>query len=241
MLILNSKNTEYAYLKDTSNGRIYKGNQIVFERNKQSIILVADEVLSGSSYIGINYYDSKNRLRGFKVNITEEEVNKPITIKFEDGFSNLYNTFISDTHSGLKSIDINLDMSNITSMNRFIYSNNVKNITINNLTNTHKVTSLNKMFQCAEVDSIDLSSFTTENVEDISYMFYLCVNLEHLDVSNFNMSKVTKMDNMLQFASKLMYIKCKQSFKDWCLTNQDVIKLPDTMREGGTGVWEIID
>ena len=45
---------------------------------------------------------------------------------------------------------------------------------------------------------------------------------------------------MFDGCGSLNHIKCKQSFKDWCLTNQDRIKLPTTMREGGSGTWEIV-
>ena len=54
------------------------------------------------------------------------------------------------------------------------------------------------------------------------------------------MSKATKYTNMFQNCTKLSTIKCKQAFKDWCITNQDVIKLPTAMREGGSGTWEIV-
>ena len=54
------------------------------------------------------------------------------------------------------------------------------------------------------------------------------------------MSNATSFTDMFKFCNKLTHIKCKQSFKDWCITNQDTIKLPDAMREGGSGTWEII-
>ena len=48
------------------------------------------------------------------------------------------------------------------------------------------------------------------------------------------------MINMFYGCYKLSKIKCKQAFKDWCITNQDKIKLPASMREGGSGTWEIV-
>ena len=31
------------------------------------------------------------------------------------------------------------------------------------------------------------------------------------------------------------------SFKAWALENQDIIRLPAAMREGGTGTWELVN
>ena len=71
-------------------------------------------------------------------------------------------------------------------------------------------------------------------------MFSFCSYLGSLDLSNFDMSKATSYDSMFGYCDKLTHIKCKQAFKDWCITHQDEIELPTTMREGGSGTWEII-
>ena len=46
---------------------------------------------------------------------------------------------------------------------------------------------------------------------------------------------------MFKYCDKLNYIRCTQYFKDWCITNQDTINLPTSMREGGDGIWEIVE
>lgn len=71
-------------------------------------------------------------------------------------------------------------------------------------------------------------------------MFGFCSSLGSLDLSNFDMSNSTSFNSMFIFCNKLTHIKCKQAFKDWCITKQDTINLPDAMREGGSGTWEII-
>ena len=45
---------------------------------------------------------------------------------------------------------------------------------------------------------------------------------------------------MFNGCTNLNHIKCKQAFKDWCINNASSISLPDTMKEGGTGTWEIV-
>ena len=72
-------------------------------------------------------------------------------------------------------------------------------------------------------------------------MFYNCENLETLNLKNFDMSKAHSYKNMFGGCNKLKNIICKQSFKDWCITNQDKIKLPAAMRNGGTGTWTIVN
>ncbi|MBD5235310.1 MAG: hypothetical protein HDS61_02690, partial [Barnesiella sp.] len=62
-----------------------------------------------------------------------------------------------------------------------------------------------------------------------------------LDLSNFDTSSVTDMRYMFNGCSLLKNIRCTQAFKDWCINNQDIIDLPDQMREGGSGTWDIVD
>lgn len=55
------------------------------------------------------------------------------------------------------------------------------------------------------------------------------------------MSKASSYDSMFGECNKLKNIICKQAFKDWCITHQKEIGLPDAMREGGTGTWTIVN
>lgn len=89
--------------------------------------------------------------------------------------------------------------------------------------------------------SLDLSNLDTSKVTNMGYMFRSCISLTSLNLGNFDTSKVTKMDWVFYNCPSLIHIKCKQAFKDWCIANQDDIYLPNTMRNGGIGTWEIID
>lgn len=101
---------------------------------------------------------------------------------------------------------------------------------------------MDSMFcECTTLTSLDLSRFDTSQVTDMSWLFGYCFNLISLDLSNFDTSKVTTMNNMFSSSKKISYIKCKQAFKNWCITNQTSINLPTAMQDGGGGTWDIID
>ena len=107
--------------------------------------------------------------------------------------------------------------------------------------NTSSITNASYLFSyCSKLVSLDLSNWNTSNLTKASSLFRNCSSLVSLDLSNFDMSKVTSYNNMFYNCNKLTNIKCKQAFKDWCITNQDTIKLPTAMREGGSGTWEIV-
>lgn len=108
-----------------------------------------------------------------------------------------------------------------------------------NSSNTIYLTSMFAM--CFNLLSLDLSSFDTRNVLDMKYLFYNCSSLVGLNLSNFNTINVKCMNDMFCSCSSLKYIKCKRLFKEWCLKNKDIIKLPSSMCEGGDGIWDIID
>lgn len=91
------------------------------------------------------------------------------------------------------------------------------------------------------IQKLDLSSLDSNKVEKTSRMFACQYDLSELNMTNFNTSKLTEYDNMFINCFSLNKIICNQSFKDWCITNQDIIALPEAMREGGSGTWEIVN
>ena len=109
--------------------------------------------------------------------------------------------------------------------------------------NTSNCTNFGSMFDgCSSLGSLDLSSFNTSKSTFFANMFHSCSKLVSLDLSNFDMrkAKATSCGDMFSYCNKLTHIKCKQAFKDWCITHQDIISLPTQMREGGSGTWEIV-
>ena len=110
--------------------------------------------------------------------------------------------------------------------------------------NTSNCTNFGAMFDsCSSLGSLDLSKFNTSNCTFFNKMFSNCTSLVSLDLSNFDMRKATSATSyadMFNYCNNLTHIKCKQAFKDWCITKQDIISLPTQMREGGSGTWEIV-
>lgn len=144
--------------------------------------------------------------------------------------------------SQLTNLDLHkLDTSKVTNMsNMFLLCVALTSIDTNGF-DTSKVTNMYNMFSgCAALTSLDLSGFDTSSLTEVNSMFYGCPSLLSLDLSNFTMDNVRSKNNMFYGCPALNSIKCKQAFKDWCITNQDAIALPDAMREGGSGTWKIV-
>lgn len=144
--------------------------------------------------------------------------------------------------SSLVSLDLSsFNTNNCTSFYGMFYScSSLGSLDLSSI-DTSNCRDFTLMFRgCKSLGSLDLSSFDTSKCTIFSSMFELCSSLVSLDLSNFDMSKATSYDYMFNGCNKLTHIKCKQAFKDWCITNQDTIYLPTAMREGGSGTWEII-
>lgn len=145
--------------------------------------------------------------------------------------------------SSLESLDLsNFDTSKVTSMYSMFYEcYNLKTLDVSGF-DTSNVTTMKYMFyDCRKITSLDLSSFDTSKVTNMEGMFYDCSSLEYLDLSNFKASSATNMNYMFDGCSKLKHIKCKQAFKDKCFKEtNNYLELPDAMKEGGSGTWEII-
>lgn len=136
---------------------------------------------------------------------------------------------------------------------------------------TGDLTSLRGMFTgCLALEYVDLSGFDTSNVTDIYNMFCdchnvtsldlsawefnaglssssgafaRCYNLKSIDMSGFTADTLSNANPSQLFigSSEINHIRTTQGFKDFAIANQDLIKLPALMRDGGVGVWEIID
>lgn len=142
----------------------------------------------------------------------------------------------------LTSLDLSsFDTSDISKIN-FLFTKCSSLVSLNlSSFDTSNIINAAALFEnCSSLVSLDLSNFNTSNLVSANSLFEGCTSLETLDLSNFDMSKATSYNNIFKNCNKLTHIKCKQAFKDWCITNQDTIKLPTAMREGGTGTWEIV-
>ena len=118
---------------------------------------------------------------------------------------------------------------------------NIKTLNVKYIDTSHVVSLKEAFYDVKNLKELDLSIWDTSNIETTEGMFANCESLSSLDVSNFDMSKVgNNCGSMFSGCNKLKHIKCTQAFKDWCIKNELIISLPNAMREGGSGTWEIV-
>ena len=192
--------------------------------------------------------ESLNQLDNY-VALTEDNQTihyKPLPNIFYVTTNNTGTTIYKRTDSGSEQITLENGENTLTDWNYGFYFNyGIKQEQITSFDfskyDTYNVTNMDNMFyRCSGLTSLDVSKFNTSMVTDMYNMFSDCIGLTSLDLSNFDTSNVKAMNNMFYNCNKLTHIKCKQSFKDWCITNQDTIKLPTAMRDNGEGQWEIV-
>lgn len=172
-------------------------------------------------------------------------INEESKIRLNPGLNNIssfkygfyFNLFCNPENITL----INLrdyDTSDIIDMSIMFANCPIHHIKLNNFNTSNVIT----MFcGCSNLEKLDLSSFDTHNVTNISSMFLWCRSLTELDLSNFDVSNVDVAHGVFYGCWSLRKIKCKRSFKKWCIAHQSEINLPCSMREGGDGIWEIIE
>lgn len=167
-------------------------------------------------------------------------------------------------------IDVgDFDTSNLQSTkNMFTNTQWLEEIYNINTWYTGKLTNMYEMFSYSAVRKIDLSGWDTSNVTNLYGTFmYLtfcteikmngCVNnnvndafalfggsnmLERIEIDSFTpFMEGCNITSMFYGCDKLNYIKCTEAFRKWCWQHQDDISLPEKMREGGGGIWDIVD
>lgn len=225
MIYLGNKKIDELYMGGGKISEAYLGSQLVYSAKKNGFTVTS----SGTS---LSYYLNSKKQTATVVK------DKKTFIKIDDAITSMAEMFDSST---MYYLDLSkLETKDVKSMyNCFHYCTSLENLIIN--IDTSNVTNMYGTFsQCKKLKSLDLSSFDTSKVTTTAYMFYGSALLESLDLSNFDMTNVTATSDMFTLCTALTHIKCRQAFKDWCLANQDYILLPDAMRSGGSGTWEIV-
>lgn len=251
-----NKKVVAVYKGSTPINKIYKGSTLVFQKSGGG---GNTHLFEGTATGNFNL-----KINGNSIPITPDADGKwfyDTDEKITTLTSAIYNT------TAVTSVDLsNLDLTGITTIGMFnraynitsIKFNNTKSMKLVNVTSmfsscesltsidlssfdTSNLTSVGSLFSnCRSLVSLDLSNWNTSNLTSVVSLFSNCNSLVSLDLSNFDMSKIRNYSNMFYDCSSLSTIKCKQAFKDWCITHQDDIYLPTAMREGGSGTWEII-
>ena len=225
-----NKKVVAVYKGSTPINKIYKGVTLVFQKSGGG---GSTHLFEGTATGNFNL-----KINNQKIPITPDVDGKwfyDTDEKITSLNSAIYNT------TAVTSVDLsNLDLTDIPTIGMFNRAYNITSIKFNNA-KSMKLKDVNSMFSgCESLTSLDLSSFDISNLKSVGSLFSNCRSLVSLDLSNFDMSKIGSSSNMFNNCDKLTHIKCKQAFKDWCITNQDNIYLPTAMREGGSGTWEIV-
>lgn len=224
-----NKKVVAVYKGSTPINKIYKGGTLVFQKSGGGSTHLFEGTATGNFDLTIN---------GNSIPITPDASGKWF-YDTDEKIRDLKSAF--SYQFAVTSVDLsNLDLTGITTSSMFEESNNIKSIKFNNAKSMKLVEARNMFFNCTSLTSLDLSSFDTSDITIADSLFCGCISLETLDLSNFDMSKATNYADMFRDCDNLTHIKCKQAFKDWCITNQGMISLPTAMREGGSGTWEIV-
>ena len=225
-----NKKVVAVYKGSTPINKIYKGSTLVFQKSGGGSTHLIEDTATGTFDLKIN--DKQT------ISITPDASGKWFYDTDEQITS--LNRFLNKVLE-VTSVDLsNLDLTGISTVSMFSGTSNITSIKFNNTKSMKLIKTASMFFLCKSLTSLDLSSFDTSNTSNTFSSFNGCSSLVSLDLSNFDMSNVTSYNNMFKDCTSLSTIKCKQAFKDWCITNQDAILLPTAMREGGSGTWEIV-
>ena len=227
-----NKKVVAVYKGSTPINKIYKGVTLVFQKSGGGggSTHLFEGTATGNFNMGIN---------GNSISITPDASGKWF-YDTDEKITSLESSFYNQI--AVTSVDLsNLDLTDIATIYMFYRCSNITSIKFNN-TKSMKLVDVTSMFEgCRSLVSLDLSLFDTSNLKYAASLFNGCRSLVSVDLSNFDMSKAINYTNMFFACPSLSTIKCKQAFKDWCITHQNDIKLPTAMREGGSGTWEIVD
>ena len=187
------------------------------------------------------------------IEITEDNVNMPINLLYEDDGNSVKIPFNSNK---IKAMRINNQKVTPTStytfdtpgnytvyfkLNELLSSskslfNTATLYTSINLSNLYaeNITDMKSMFYgCTSLTSLDLNSnWNTNNVTNMSWMFYNCSSLISLDLSGLDTSNVTNMGDMFSDCNSLTSL----DMSNWNLSNATKTSY---MFNGCTGLTEI--
>lgn len=140
--------------------------------------------------------------------------------------------------------NVTVDPKNVTGS--YMFWDNKGLLSIATFPSVPSLNYLDHMFDgCTALVSVNLTGAMLSNAYRCQYMFWRCTNLEYIDFGDFSASNIVDRDSyyemMFSGCSKLTHIRCTTTFRDWCWANASAISLPDAMKEGGSGTWELID
>lgn len=135
------------------------------------------------------------------------------------------------------------ELSNVTTMrSMFCECSMLKEVTFPD-TDFDSLTSMINIFcDCSSIETIDISPLRLgDNKIKMQGMFARCYKLKYVDLTNFEFENMADPTWMFKDSSELQHIKVTKSFYDFSHTRTTYLCLPDSFKDGGTGIWEIVD
>ena len=140
---------------------------------------------------------------------------------------------------------VSINSENLSMIETFCENNSLKTLLLN--ISSPKVVNIKKAFyNCRNLTEIDLSNSEMYKITDMTSAFAGCTSLEKLyfakgfDGSSLYWGGNEHYQYLFSNCPNLNYIKCTESFQEWCFKHEEEISLPYVMRQGGSGTWEII-
>lgn len=117
------------------------------------------------------------------------------SIEGELDVSNVRDMSYMFSHTPIVTLDVsNWDTSKVINMDSMFDNTKIRTLNTSNW-NTSKVTNMRGMFSETPIESLDVSRWNISNVTDLGFIFSH-TSLSTLNVSNWNTSNVTRMDGM---------------------------------------------
>lgn len=231
MIKLNNKTIGSAFLGSTPISKIYKGSQLVYEKERLTRI-------SGN----IQFTEQRDSITLFcnYWNYGEDTITVPLAPNGDFDF-------IID-ESAMENMEITGEFNFMNMFyTRFAFNEDVTKVTINRFTaNPERTNVTNNLISFSQM------LFGADNLTEVNFnidcsslyqAFIYCPALVKVSIPKvtFDENNKFKFNGIFDRSPNINYIKCKQEVKDFFQNNVDFVKLPANMQQGGSGVWEIVD
>lgn len=239
MIKIGNINIGSVYIGNIPINTIYNGNDLIYNATKaqSNYILYKTNLTDEDATIDVRFQDWQSVI---VCGCTGDEFKQ---IEIPEGQTHFGGLFRFAPAEALTEVDMSNVNTKITvGHTMFFGCSNLTSCNVANLDVSECVSLGNTFEGCSLLTELDLENWECHNLDLFYCTFSGCTNLQYLNCPKFDFTEnYTENKYWFSGCSSLNHIRCKQSFKDWCITNQDEISLPDAMREGGNGTWEIID
>lgn len=229
MIYLNNKKIDSLYLGDSSLGKVYKGSDLVFEKNNSNIQVLSSSNVFNVGMIITNQWRDTYYTFDITPNVLSNIKDDFLLISFLDSIRFSDNNYSKIDFSNLNNNykqKFNFRFTNASNLEEIIFGDvnefNVK-VGYECFTECHKLKSFiapkgkfsthssnsNKFFyNCTSIETIDLSKLELEpsnsNLFVLDYAFYNCINLKKLILPNLSGAKIYGIRSMFYNCTQLV-------------------------------------